>query len=374
MIAIVCNTPVQLMRAIYLAMNKAEPVNDAADLYIDSGCPEGEKLCRTIECQGVFSNVFFADINQLGKHPLFGLLYGNKGMSKTIKGKRYKRLIAFNIENVVAQAIYNLNKKEVGFEYHCMEDAPAVYAVYEPHRYKPWHPFWWMRIQQQAFHMSNWWSSCPELIDLPRSFRAAKKRLLPIDTTDEKYLELLNSVFEYKGDDKLDKADVLIMEESHYTDGLMIDNADYKIFSHINTQYPHKSILVKLHPRTREDRFSKTFDVMENSTVPWELCLLNRIHRGTKDLIQIGIICGTMFSDKLMFGAEGKKLILAPVFYELVRASDGGTRRITPQLTEGIEKIRETYEKPEFFIIAGTEEEAFKGLDKLFQIEKQGGN
>lgn len=371
MIAVICNSPVQLMRTVYMTLNHIEPIDESVDLYIGMGCPGSEKIYQTVEKTGLFHKVYCLDTRNLGKHQVFKLLYGRSEQAAIIQKEKYDKLIAFNIEDITAQAIYNQNKHNTNFEYHCMEDAPAIYTPYEPSRYRLWHPYHWLGIKQQAYHTDKWWSSCPEWIEVPKNFGAKKERLLPIDKTDEKYRSLINGIFDYNEDRDLENADILIMEESHYTDGLMTENADYKIFTHIQERYSDKNILVKLHPRTKDNRFARTFKVMNNSTIPWELYVLNRIYKNKKDLIQISIACGTMVSDKMMFGEEGKKIILAPIFYDLVKPLSSGVKRITPKITESFEKIKYAYSMPENLVIAYNEKDIYASLDKMFENREE---
>lgn len=368
MIAFVCGSPVQVMRALHMKM-RYDICSDDADIYILHKCAGYEKLAVKIEKLNIFKSVYATNVSELGKRIVLKLLIGNNKYAKLIRAKKYIKLFTFNIEDELAQAIFCINKNINGFEHHCVEDGPNIYQIYEPPKYKWYHPFRWFGLDKQAYHITTWWTSCPEFIKLPKSFHTQKYKLMPIDCTDKEYKEAVNFVFEYEPSDALENADILIMDESHYTDGLMIDDADINIYKRIRTHYPDFNILIKMHPRTKHNRYVDDFEIMENSTIPWELYVLNREYNKKKDLIQISIVCGTMLSDLFMFGIEGKKIILAPLFYDKVKVPKNGTPRVSRFETENYEKVKRLYKKPENFRIAYNENDIFEALNDMLEIK-----
>lgn len=370
MIAFVCASSVQVMRAVHMKM-RYEICEDHADIFLVPMCAGYERIANNLKKLNLFSNVYIADTKDIKGHVVAHLLFGNNPLAKIIKESKYDKLFTFNIESEVGQAIFNRNRRRTGFEHHCVEDGPSIYEIYEPPRYKWYHPYKWVGIDKQAYHITNWWTSCPEFIEVPESFHTIKKRLLPIDVTDNEYIEAVNVVFDYETDEDLDMADILIMDESHYTDGLMIDNADYKFYEEIRKYYSDKKILVKLHPRTMHNRYAEHFQVMKKSNIPWELYVLNREQHNHKKLIQIGIVCITMLSDRLMFGIEGKKIILAPLFYDKIRASQG-VLRVGEEQTQKYEMIKKDYVYPQNLVIAYANKDVYEALDYFFYQTEAG--
>ncbi len=367
MIAFVCGSPVQVMRAVHMKM-RYEICKGKADIFITNFCSGHKQIAEKLDYLGIFDHVYEADISAIKRHMVFHLIYGNTLLAQTIRGQNYDKMFTFNIEGEVAQAIFAHNRDNPEFEHHCVEDGPNIYTLYEPPVYHWYHPFKWMGIDRQAYHITKWWTSCPEFIELPQSFHTEKEKLVPIDINDREYLEKINIVFSYEENTQLEEADVLIMEESHYTDGLMIDNADFELYNEIRKKYSRKKFLVKLHPRTKINRFAETFDVMYKPDIPWELYVLNRVHN-PKKLIQISIACGTMLSDRFMFGIEGKKVILAPLFYDKVRITNG-VKRINENETRKYELIKNTYKNPDDFVVAYSEANLYAALDRNFSKNK----
>lgn len=364
MIAFVCASPVQVMRAVHMKM-RMELCNDSADIYIPYKCPGYKEIASNLEKISIFKNVYPVDKPIWKSHVAFHLLFGHSALSKMIRRKSYTKLFGFNIEDEVTFALFNLNRNKKNFEYHCVEDGPNIYRIYEPKRHPWYHPFKILGIKQQAYHITRWWSSCSEFIVLPSSFYTTIEKLPIISVHDEEYIKAIDSVFDYKEIPELENADVLIMDESHYVDGLMIDNADVSFYKEIQKRYPDKQFLVKMHPRTQENRYKTDFEIMRSTSLPWELYVLNRHSKNNKDLIQISIVCGTMLSDRFMFGVEGKKIILAPLFYDKVKVPANGTPRVSEVETRQYECVKTRYHKPEDFIIAYSKEDVYTGLDRM---------
>ena len=362
--AFVCLSAVQIMRAFHMRLHYKE-FNNESNIYISYKCPGGSELAKNIKKTGVFSNVFFCDTSDIKRHAFFYIMFGKSPCSRAVKNYKYEKLIAFNIEDELTQALFNLNKNNAGFEYHCVEDGPNVYSIYVPSKYKWYHPAKILGLDKQAYHMKCWWTSCPEFIELPKEFHTEKKRLTAIDIHDNAYRDLINIVFNYKNDEELDQADLLIMDESHYQDGLMVDNADLAIYLKIKEKFPNLNIMVKMHPRTKNNRYKGAFNILNNTDIPWELYVLNRYGDNKKSLIQISIVCGTMVSDYFMFGAEGKKIVMAPMFYEKVRIPQNGTPRVSLKDTERYTQIRNLYKTKNNFVIANDFNEVCDAINNM---------
>lgn len=211
--------------------------------------------------------------------------------------------------------------------------------------------------------MKACWSSCPEYMIWPEEYGNNVKALKPIDINDKNYLSDINYIFDYEDSSELEDVDIIFMEESHFTDGLMKENYDYKIFEIIKEKYKDFKVVVKLHPRTIDNRFASKFTVIKKSKYPWELILLNRLNRNAKPLIQISIACGTMMSDKFMFNINGPKVILSPLFYDKV-IPNNGVRRVSEKLTNQFKMVKEAYANPKDFLIAESMDEVFEMLDR----------
>lgn len=359
--AFICASPVQIIRAIQMKTTLSNFQEDA-DLFIVKVFDGADIIAHNIVSLNLFHNVESIEISTLEK-PLFWIVY-NRYFLKAIKRNNYQKLISFNVSGKLIDAIYNLNKNDPKFEYYCVEDCPSIYRIPEYPPYSKHHPNYIFGLRHAYFHIKNWYTSCPDFIDVPKSYHTEKKLLPPIDYMDDKIVSLLNKAFGYKEVSLLANADILFMDEGHYQDGVMVDDADYKLYMKIIGRYPTAHFLMKMHPRTQNNRYLGKIQIMDKSYIPWEVYAMNRARNCAKDLIQISICCGTMFSDKLMFNYEGTKILTAPLFYDKIRNNNDNAPRVCEKNTANIEHFRELYEEKGQFIVTYTEDELFGVLDK----------
>lgn len=364
MIAFVCNTPVQVIRAIQMKLTIKEFYDDA-DIYINpcfNGAYELKKNLSRINC---FRNVVLAIQPDINRAQALWYAYGMGSFQKLIRKCSYNKLISFNIEGALTDAIYNLNKNSKNFEFHNVEDAPAIYIIPKSVQYK--HLVYKIfKFEKSAFNMTKWWTSCPELMRAPGIYNTVTEKLPSIDINNKNLVDVINKAFGYKDNGQLEKADLLIMDESFYQDKRIIDNADFKIYSEIREHYNKKNILVKMHPRTIHNRYEKNFKIYDSGGSPWEVNLMNKLCNSNKELPMISIACSTMTSDKLMFGTEGIKILMIPMFYNKV-TKECAEFDISEERTKYFEKFKSGYNNPEKFQIVYSKEQLFNILEKIMK-------
>lgn len=132
------------------------------------------------------------------------------------------------------------------------------------------------------------------------------RKLPVISAVDLKqYIKTLNQFWGYKHDDSL-KHKILFLEESFYTDNR--GDRDIEIVRDLLDNAHGREVLVKLHPRTRVNRFEKLgIDVYRNASVPWELVALNG---DIDDTILVCVGSGAIMYPKLYWNIEQKSIAL----------------------------------------------------------------
>ena len=353
---------IQLIRAFQAKMRMKE-FEDEADLFLGASMFNNEQLIQRLRDTKVFSNVYYADDSDYKSFKLMHLMYGPD--NKALRKNRYKKLISFNVENGASMALFNLNKDNPGFEYHCMEDSAMFCHVYIPQEYKHYHPYYLMGIRHECFHITTWWTSCPEFMEIPSVFTDTVKKLPAISIEDQELRTVLNYVYDYPGNGKLDSTDLLIMEEAHHNDGRLPGNEDFELYKAIRERYPDKVIYIKLHPRTRVNRFDGIIDLLTIDKIPWELYEWNIAAMKQRDVVQIGITCSTLFSGKFAFNYEGRKICLAELFNGKI-PKVGNSDRLNGEIIAKIRRFKDLYRIQDNFVMPRTQEEVFEVLDKLF--------
>jgi hypothetical protein len=126
-----------------------------------------------------------------------------------------------------------------------------------------------------------------------------------LDQSDKKYLEILNRVWKYTPDDNL-KNKYIFFEESFALNG--IDNKDKKIVEDLCDVVGNENVIIKLHPRTRENRF-KDLNVTVNNinNAPWELIALNTVDNQN---ILVAVSTGGLIHPQLYWGIQQNAICL----------------------------------------------------------------
>lgn len=366
-IAFVCSTYVQLMRVFQLKTTTETFYGDA-DLYLVHEMFNNEEFIARLKSTKIFKNVYYFDVTEHKRAKLLFYIWGSK-YKNVLRKYSYDKVVSFNVEEVISEALFNINKRNNGFEYHCIEDGPGAYEVYKPKNYGWLHIYKWLGIKKPFYNINKWWTGCPEYMEFPEGIDLNIVKLPNIDIKNYKLLEKLNFVFNYEEDSDLNKVDCLIMEESHYTDGLLPENDDFILYKKIIKSYPNIKFAIKLHPRTKRNRFENLVPTINNSSMPWELILWNRIISEQPELFQLSIACATMTSDKFLFDYEGTKMLLANIFINKLKSIDG-YMRVNKNTVAKYEKIKNLYKNPDKFMLPKNEEEMFRMLDILC-IEKK---
>ena len=117
--------------------------------------------------------------------------------------------------------------------------------------------------------------------------------------------QVLNSVFDYKNSDTYDRK-YIFFEESYNVDGKNMD--DLELVLKIADKVGKENLMVKLHPRSRIDRFSE-YGIKTNNAVgiPWEVIILNN---DFSDKVFLTISSGSVLSPRILFGENVQTYML----------------------------------------------------------------
>ncbi len=123
---------------------------------------------------------------------------------------------------------------------------------------------------------------------------------------NKELVDFLNKSFDYKLEATAKK------KVFFFEDGRMFfestTNEEVDIVSEISKIIEPASILVKMHPRTKKNRFEKIgIDTMKTSNIPWEVIQLNHDYGGC---IFITITSSPIFSSDIYFGDKCYKILL----------------------------------------------------------------
>lgn len=118
-----------------------------------------------------------------------------------------------------------------------------------------------------------------------------------LEKNDIQIRDILNKIFDYSCSDEYDRK-YIFFEESYNVDGKAMD--DLELVLKIADKVGRDNIMVKLHPRSRVDRFEK-HGIKTNKTVgmPWEVVIMNN---NFANKVFLTIASGSVLSPRILFG------------------------------------------------------------------------
>lgn len=360
MIAFFCRTPIHIFRTIQLKYEMFE--KEKVDVYVFSSFNGASNIVQRLKKINIFENVYYIDDSTYmkGRHLVdLKACVIKSEFKKILSEKKYRELFTYNIYGPFNEVGYNvLKKNNIDLKYNVVEDAPTVYGMQYKENKCIKYLFKIFNLKSSIRNINCWWFSSPESMS---PFRNGKKQKLPmVSRQNKKMCQTINYVFEYKEDVDLQNADVILMEECYSNDGL-IKNEDIELFKQVIDIDKKFNSVVKLHPRSKTNRFENKFNVIKSQGIPWEVYILNC---PMKDKILISLSCATMTSGKFMFGEESYSLLLFPIIEDKVIDTYDKSKYFTEERKKKLSSQKQMYDDKNKFFIAGTVKEA---KNKLFE-------
>lgn len=358
MTAFFCRTPIHIFRAIQFKMQLLS--QEKCDIYIFDTFPSAKKMFERIKEYDLFADVYYicdSDYLRNGRADALRTTILPSSFKKILIKKEYKQIFLFNIYGAFNELIFNvLKRNNEQLIVNMVEDGPSIYHIEE---YKDGtirkliYPI--LNIKSYLKNIDCWWFSKPELMEA--LYDGIKKEIPHINKQDKKFINIINYVFGYKSNALIDNAEIIIMEECYWSDGLLKTNGDFNLFLKIKESFSDNTIVVKLHPRTRENRFGKEFNVVEANGIPWEVYALNM---NMDNKILISLSCATMISTKLLYNEETYSLLLYPIIEDSIKNTNNGSKYLTEERKQKIDSQANLYDRKDKFYKASDIDEALK--------------
>lgn len=345
-----CKTPMQILRALQLTFYREDGFEES-DICIFDVFEGACGLSKRLENTNLFHNVYFIDDQKCeGKFRYYKAYIEDSILTRISHERPYDSITMFNSDTCDSFAAYNILRKKKKVDVYYVEDAPNLYLYKVPSKKNViFHNI--LGLHHPIFHVDRWYFSLPDQMLLTNKSPAFS--LKPIDKTDLRFVGLVNAVFDYASVPDLSDADVLIMEESLFTDGVLKNDEDLHIYKRLKDEFKELNFMVKLHPRTKVNRFSEMFNCIERSTIPWEVYLMNE---NIEDTIFVSMACTTMLSPKLLFGVEFKSIMICKMVAEGIKDYNGRPY-FNDDYLNVIEKIRSMYSDQSLFGLPENENE-----------------
>ncbi len=305
------NTPYQLMVVVNLATNVYGECEN--DVIISNRIAGYEDLARRLEKEDVFNKVYRIRLNnicpQFKKRVAIKNVLINPFVYIT---KQYNFFLFANLNYDVSCLYRALKKNNSHIKLFMFEDGFASYSSYyqdmlEMYQAKgkdvfkrPIH-----YILNCAFrHIEGMYVFEPDFMSYRPSFPVIQMK--NINATENKLVNLYNSIFDYNPDvDNYDKK-IIFFEESYYADGYDID--DIGEVEKIASIVGKENIFIKIHPRNPNNRFKEMgYMTNKNTAIPWEVIAMN-LDLTNKILISIASV--SVFVPATMLGKKYKGILL----------------------------------------------------------------
>ncbi len=332
-ILMIVNTYFQLIVAISLKLNNLK--DDNVDIIISDRSRDSDLIYNNIKKQNIFENCYKANINFVSKHKKNYIhkilrLVNRNSILKHINMQKYeydylyfynKDILSITVMNECLKNNQNLKicRFEEGFGSYLSETFLGTERLNQIiNKLK-------INDLTEFYYCYN-----PDLMLLDEQFEY--KKIFPLNRDDANLKNIINSVFGYDGSNEEYKEKYIFFEESFFCEKKKIN--DLELVLKIADIVGRENLLVKLHPRSKVDRF-KEYGISTNKTIgiPWEVIQLNN---DFSDKVFLTISSGSVLASKLYFNDNIKT-------YLLFNCTEQMSDMVTDKYHRYLEKVEEKF-------------------------------
>lgn len=312
-----CDTPFQIMMAVAFKMTEFK--DECVDIIVSDLIYNSNDLYENINKSNFFNRTYYInnydyDYEKCNKIKwLYKKFHRIKDINALLPGLDTYDFFYTTDTLTTINSIYELlKKKNKNLQVIYYEEGPIAVLCDQGNHFKSKNKYFGLKdkiinamlgIKYIDGNFSAAYSSVSD--KMPSNYFEWKQ--LPVINQDQllEYTQILNQFWNYNKESNL-KGKIIFLEESFYVDGR--GNRDLEIINDIMKYSYGREILVKLHPRTRDNRFRKLgLSVYENTSVPWELLALNG---DLDDTILVCVGSGAILYPKLYWGIDQKSIAL----------------------------------------------------------------
>lgn len=309
-----CSTPYQVMVATLLRFQCTEE-DDTADLILTDTFTNYDVTGERIINSGVYNDVFYAYVKSFvvsktisGKIEKFRNIYlPAYAIPDKARSKVYD-IVFFNCEDLFTFNITTFFKRKNRYcKIMRYEEGYSSYTNLNGTSLK----------SKKAIEIRNriLWPDCSINIDgfyvfepemLLKRYSCLIKKIDRNVINKNEYRRFIQCAFNTQNIANCYKEKIVIFEESFVNDGFDVD--DIELFEQIIKRIGTEKIVVKLHPRSKVNRFSGlNVPVMKPDGIPWEAILLDL---NTSNVTMIALGSGSVINGRLLAGDSTKAILL----------------------------------------------------------------
>lgn len=288
------------MLLVVLQMRNTVYSSGSIDLLISDASADNEAIYHRLNAMNIFGGCYFYHMHDVGWNSNDSFFLKT---SKFIKGvlfhdivcksigidpHQYDNMLVYVADRFDEQIIFSAIKKhnmyatcelyEEGYVSYFSKF--GVFYSY-PKRYIQIIPrimgFIGKRSRLISENITAAWFFSTQLVQYKAPFEI--NSIPKFDIDDYAFIERINAVFSYNNQNT-PKCANLFLEGKSFTDQLPTD--DIKLLEIVSQKLGRDNVIIKLHPRTKVDRFSRLgYPVMQDN-IPLELILLNNCKQGIR--------------------------------------------------------------------------------------------
>lgn len=341
-ILFICNTHFQVLIAVILKSTKYS--NSNVDIIITDQMNGSMELYQRLKNVAVFGDVYYVEVKNAlyvkskVKRLEIEFIPSNYKKIIDIDFSFYDELFLYNTDFLAELVCLNLRRINPEITINLFDEGVSTYSrLYEKILYSKTKISYFRGLMKRltgrkyiADIAENLYLLDPELICW--DFKGKIHKIDKLDFSNPKIIKLINDVFGFREDHQYE-VDYIFFEESYFADGK--DVGDLNLIQQIINIIPREKLIVKIHPRNRENRFEKMSITTNTITaIPWEVIALNLKEGGRKKFITIS--SSAVLSSFLLFGSKQRVVML-------YRYAD--SKELNEEYFEYFEKFKAKYPK-----------------------------
>lgn len=303
----ICETPMQIIIALAI---KKQYINkdDKVDLFISDVFIGYEKIIERIKKLNIFNDIYSVNVNiknKIQKIKKFYFIFNTERFLKNelnIKDFEYDEMYFWNYDSFSASLRAYFYKKNKQLKTFLFEEAYTIYFPYDGIA-KNSFVFKLIDLKNKILHNNLVRDNIDGLFMLEPKLLLYKPKC-PVykinrDIINNKeFKKLIDDIFNASSIVKNYDKKFIIFEEATLANNPNVD--DEKVFDKIIDIVGKDNVIIKLHPRTYEDRFTrKGIKTLGNEGIPWEAlaCVGN-----FQNKVLIAISSSSLTTYKSLFG------------------------------------------------------------------------
>lgn len=301
----------------------------AVDLILGDETPNAEHLIKNIEKANLFSHVYFVKMNDYNKSQNMYSEYS----SLDYAAKKYydikKMFTPFDKYDIYMvpffhhfhMNLYSFLKRFINpaIRVYLYEEGLAIYSsmgILMDKLKKEYSEETFYRIFRYGRMLKEIRGIVtfnPQLLQWGKEYK--KIKIPRINISDSELKSILNTVFDYHGEyAEMYNKKVIFFEEAKHTDGLAVN--DVSIVNQLAEVIGKENILIKLHPRSTQNRFATFgYETNNNTLIPWEVLFMNH---NMKHTLFVSTASSSIVHPVILFGEKVRAMFLFKMVHSIL--------------------------------------------------------